>query len=853
MIGTCRSASVATTQLELKHLQGIGLMRSRSRSHATRNFPATLAVPRAARSKIGLAVAAALAGIAIPPAPAAAADAASGGSAGLQEVVVSARKVEENLQNVPISINVFTEKDLSNLGITEMDDYMQKVPSISYISTGPGTQLFVMRGVSDGSNPNYANTSSTGFFVDDMSLSYGGAQPDLHLYDIERIEILNGPQGTTFGAGAMSGAIRYITNKPDLRAFGAGVDFDGGQIQGAQQNWSFQGFVNIPLIDGVLGFRASAFSDSHGGFINNQLTTRTWVNGAVSDNSEWARNNYNRENVEGGRAALKAQFSEGWSALLSYGFQRQHTLGAWDEDPNLPPRTVARFGPESNLFETNMVEFRVDGDVGIGDLVYIGSYWNQERRQWNEYSQYEENFNAGAKLIPPTGFPGTQEGFTCLTDPYYGAGSPYSGCNPALQYYSYNLNPERYSNELRLSSKPGGHFHWLAGLYWERTTDKNYSNTYYMPGLQPNGQAFQSYLSYYGLTQPSLPAGEWYTYTETSHILQTSEFVNINFDVTDKLNIEAGVVHFKDEERYDTPILAFAYQPNQPSDFTTNSHKWNGKAGISYHVSDHAMVYADWAQGFRPGGANYGAPNSCYATTPSGAPGVPLTYAPDTLNNYELGWKTTSLENRLVWNGAAYYMDWKQLQALIYNALVCSAQSYNINVGDARIYGAETNLAYHINDDWTLQAAANYTDGHVISAATPDYQAYVGERLPFSPYFNWSWNLRYEHPLAAELRGYFQFDMAHKGDMWNGLNPEDKNTGLPRILQPAYTLMNLRLGLNAANGKWLTEFYITNLTDKNAIVYSNTGNFDLRLTTNEPRVYGLRLSYRFGKGAVGAD
>jgi outer membrane receptor protein involved in Fe transport len=198
-------------------------------------------------------------------------------------------------------------------------------------------------------------------------------------------------------------------------------------------------------------------------------------------------------------------------------------------------------------------------------------------------------------------------------------------------------------------------------------------------------------------------------------------------------------------------------------------------------------------------------------------------------------------------------MDWKQLQALIYNALVCSAQSYNINVGDARIYGAETNLAYHVNDDWTLQAAANYTDGHVISAATPDYQTYVGERLPFSPYFNWSWNLRYEHPLASELRGYFQFDMAHKGDMWNGLNPEDKNTGLPRILQPAYTLMNLRLGLNAANGKWLTEFYITNLTDKNAIVYSNTGNFDLRLTTNEPRVYGLRLSYRFGKGAVGAD
>ena len=165
-------------------------------------------------------------------APALAAAAADVTTGGLQEVVVTARKREENLQDVPVSIDVFTAKDMQNLGITSFDDYAQKVPSISFISVGPGTQLFVMRGVSDGSNPNYANTSATGFFVDDMSMSWIGVQPDLHLYDIERIEVLNGPQGTTFGAGSMAGAIRYITNKPDVNAFSAGVDFDAGQIQG---------------------------------------------------------------------------------------------------------------------------------------------------------------------------------------------------------------------------------------------------------------------------------------------------------------------------------------------------------------------------------------------------------------------------------------------------------------------------------------------------------------------------------------------------------------------------------------------------------------------------------------------
>jgi iron complex outermembrane receptor protein len=817
-------------------------MHSPSRARAARFlFGASTKRPRGAGSKIGVAVAAALASVAAPRAPAldaaAAADASGGG--GLQEVVVTARKREENLQDVPISIEVFTKKDLQHLGITSFEDYAEKVPSISFISTGPGTQLFVMRGASDGSNPNYPNTSSTGFFVDDMSLSYGGQQPDLHLYDIERIEVLNGPQGTTFGAGAMSGAIRYITNKPDLNAFSAGVDLNGGKIQGGQNNWTYEGFINIPIVAGVLGFRASAFSDSHGGFINNQLTTRNWVNGAVSDNALWARNNYNREHVEGGRAALKAALGDSWSALLTYHFQRQHTLGAWDQDPALAARTVARFGPESEDFQTKLLDFHVDGDVGIGDLVFASTYWSQPRRQWNEYSQYEENFNQGAGNVPPTGFPGTQEGFTCLNDPFYG--TQYAGCNPATQSYSYNLNPQGWSDELRLASKPGGRFHWLAGLYWEKTTDKNYNNAYYMPGLQYQGAAFQSYLAYYGLTQPTLPPGVWYAYTERSDYLQTTEFANISFDITDRFNVEAGTVHFHSDSKYYTPFFQFAYAPSLPSTSISDSHKWNSKFGMNYKVTDRIMVYADFGQGFRDGGSNTGDPQGCYNN------GVPLKYVPDTLNNYELGWKTTNLNGRLLWNGAAYFMDWKELQSLIYDPLVCPSSSFNINVGKARIYGVESNIDYKVNDNWSLQASGNYTDARIISAIDPVYQPYVGERLPFAPYFSWSWNARYEQPLGTRLRGYVQFDMAHKGDMWNGLNPNDKNTGLPRILQPAYTIMNVRFGLNPQGSHWLAEFYITNLTDKNAIVYSNTGNFDLRLTTNEPRVYGLRVNYRFGK------
>jgi iron complex outermembrane receptor protein len=802
-------------------------MHPRNRNCAARAVAAApmLMMPAAA-SRIGLAVAAALATSTVAPRAHAdaAADVAPGG---LQEVVVTARKRSENLQDVPLSIDVLTQKDVQNLGIVQFEDYATKVPSISFISVGPGTQTFFMRGVSDGSNPNYANTSATGFFLDDSSLSWFGVEPDLHLYDIERIEVLNGPQGTTFGASSMAGAIRYITNKPDVNAFSGGADFDGGKIQGGQENWTYEGFVNIPLIEGTLGFRASAFSASNGGFITNELTTRTWVNGTVSNNAEWAREGYNREHQEGMRAALKWVLNDKWSALFSYDYQRMSSDGAWDEDPGTPD-TVERFGPQALSNEDKIAQFHLDGDVGIADLVFASTYWSLPTRRWDEYSQYMQNYLGGA-----------QEGFTCLNDPVYGTG-PYSGCKVPLQYYEYHTNPERWSDELRLVSKPGGRFHWLVGTYWEKTRDKNSGSTYFMPGLQTGGAAFQYENAYYGTTGSSLPPGQWYSYTSRSDYLQTTEFANISYDITSKLNVEAGEVHFHSDFKYWDPYGQFAYNAVTPSLSEGSSHKWDSKLGINYKLTDTAMLYADWAQGFRDGGANSGDPQGCYNN------GVPAQYIPDTLNNYELGWKTTWLNNRLLWNGATYLMDWKNLQTIIYDVNICPSASFYANVGEARIYGAESNVDYKVNENWSFQGSASYTDSHLISSQYATFEGEVGERLPYVPYFNWSANLRYEHPLSGQLNGYWQWDIAHKGDMWDDLHVAGSN-GFPRMLQPEYSIMNLRLGMNPPAGQWLAEFYITNLTDKNAIIYTNTGNFDLRQTTNEPRTFGVRVSYRFGK------
>src|SRR5271166_2962108 len=248
----------------------------------------------------------------------------------LGEIIVTARKRTENLQDVPQSIDVYTSKDLQNLAISQFEDYATKTPSMSFISTGPGTQQFFMRGVSDGSNPNVTNTSSTGYFIDDMSMSYYGSIPDIHAYDIERIEVLNGPQGTLFGAGSMSGAVRIVTKKPDPNAFSAGIDLDAGKIDGASHNLTAEGFVNLPIVGGSTALRLSGYSLYQGGFINNLLTTRTWVNGVTSNNAAWAGHDYNVQKIEGGRAAVRQIFSEGWQALLTYSYQSQQHRGAWD-------------------------------------------------------------------------------------------------------------------------------------------------------------------------------------------------------------------------------------------------------------------------------------------------------------------------------------------------------------------------------------------------------------------------------------------------------------------------------------------------------------------------------------------
>ena len=399
------------------------------------------------------------------------------------------------------------------------------------------------------------------------------------------------------------------------------------------------------------------------------------------------RNDYNHENVKGGRLALKAQFGEDWSALLTYGFQQQHTNGAWDEDPTLAPRTVARFGPEQNLFETNMVDFHLDGDVGIGDLVFASAFWNQERRQWNEYSAYEQNYNGG-----------TQEGFTCLNDPYYGA-APFTGCNPATQFYSYNVI--RSAGRTSCGSRPrradvsiGS---WAVLAEHQRSTITATPITCRDCNTR---ERRSSTTRLYALTQASLPPGVWYTYTETSSRPADQRIRQHQFRRDRQAQCGSGrrALPLLYELRH--AGLAFAYAPEH-AELLSRDLAQDGRQGgrqLQIHRS-RAMVYADWAQGFRAGGSEL---RTTFRLLRNGVTADLLLRTRST---------TTSLAGRRPARtvgccGTARPTPWTgkscRRSSTMRSLPILELQHQRRH---ARIYGLESNIDYKIDEHLSLQAA----------------------------------------------------------------------------------------------------------------------------------------------------
>ncbi len=775
-------------------------------------------------SRLALAITAA-SGMAAAPALAQEAAEEEGAQPAIEEVIVTARKRESNIQDTPVSIQAFTADDIEQLDISRFEDFADQTASISYISVGPGSQIMHIRGVADGGIPHIGRTNeaTTAYYLDEQPVSgRRGGPPDIHLYDIERIEVLRGPEGTYYGASAVSGTVRIITNKPDTEAFDYGSEISGGSIAHGDTTYEAKGFVNVPLSDRMAA-RGVIWHSQSNGFVDNVREERVYRNGVTVNNDRWAEKDYNDETTTGGRLALSLDLNDTWQATLSALSQTLEADGAWDHDPTRrSDLVVARFGPERVDVDTKQYAFTLTGETPIGDIIYAGSYYDRQDLAVNDYSDYVEYASFGSWI----------QQHAC--EDYYWYSS--TGCSDPSIYFDHEDNASRVAHEVRLTSKTddGSRMNWLVGAYHERTWGNGYL-FWRMPNINFDNGPAGDYIRREAVDP--LPQEWWSCPGWKYEDYVSAVFGDVSWDFSDRLTVSAGMRFFQWEDGDDWGYsCGYGWESKggfdrneQAPDIREETYKFN----VRYDLTDDLLVYFGYGEGVRPGFRN---PNVTHEE-------VPVFVQADYTKSYEIGWKATLGDGRVHLNGAAYVIDWENFQTTLYDLLTVPFE-FRRNVEGSQIRGVEVDLTARLSYNLELRAGVAYNtaelEGDFATIAREERFVYAedGRRLAHVPEWSYTLGLRYTRPLNNGREVYGHAAWSYTDERWNLLARQSEQAP---VIMDAYSLLQLRGGMSF--GSWAAEVFVTNATDERAEIFQNSGYYDPRVTTNQPRTIGLRLIF----------
>ncbi len=731
----------------------------------------------------------------------------------LEEVLVTAQKRTESLQDVPISVLSLGEQQINQLGITNFDEYVAMLPNVSFSGVGPGTNQIFMRGASDGGDGNASGSQPTvGVYLDEQPVTAIGSNLDVYIYDIARIEALAGPQGTLYGASSQSGTLRIITNKPDPSAFAAAVDVDYSDTSDGSDSYALEGFVNMPIGDKA-AIRLVGWDTQQGGWIDNVPGTRTYEleGGYGSDpdptpggrqvtinNNKLVDEDQNTADNTGARAALRIDLSEKWVGTASILTQQLDTEGAFDQDPTLGENEIQRYTRDFQNDDFTQYALTLEGEIANHSIIYAGSYMERDLDYYGDYTAYGEE----AYWVPY---------YAC---DYYAdeAGQ----CTNLATYLDFNNKYERTSQELRLQSLAEGRLHYTAGLYYE-DSEHVYDQQWKMPGMSPSLWARGRENMFYNTDQKRTDE-QWAVFGEVTYDITKSLYATVGARHYDSTNELAGYTGWGRTNF----VEDYGFNVDSKTEDDDQIYKFN----LTWNVTDDALVYGTWSEGYRVGGLNRD-PN---VPTPS--------YAPDKLTNYELGWKTTLLEGRMRFNGAAYYSEWVDMQYTIYT-FDLSPVGNTYNVGEAEISGFETDLTYLVLENLTITAAAAYNDAQTSEdfvlangvVSVPD-----GTDLPNVPEIKYALTSRYEFELAG-LQSFAQVAYSYTDESWNDIRPSE------RVEQDDFANLNLRAGFD--KDSWGMDFYVDNVMDDNDNITVGPRAYYLTATPQRPLTVGVKLRMRF--------
>lgn len=763
----------------------------------------------------------------------------SSAAAALEEIVVTATKRGEVFtQDIPIGISAFTGESIEKYNFFSLDDYSRLEPGLQFATRGTGDSQLIIRGIQSPGAATVAfyfdETVMTAFNVQDG----GGRTPDIRLHDVERIEILKGPQGTTFGASAMSGAVRVITRKPDATAFDASVSAGGMFTEHGDPGANVSGMINIPLVENVLALRGVAWYEDNGGFIDQFVGTDGVVELEDANDSQ----------VAGGRIMGKWTPNERFS-LTAYAQIQEVDLDGWQAFYRKPTGTlvpipvfagpfaggiVGPFGGEFGDLEVtkhsrtpweddvHMFGATAEYDLGFADVVATANYFDRDTDMFTDTSPTSMSFG-----LPPTAV--------------------------SLQQFQ-----ERsiLSTELRFSSKFEGPFNFLAGFFYEEDdtfSDLNIIAADPLTGRLPCKGIREC------LASPALIPNIVFGRTLEQDLDFFRVFASMTYELTEQWTLGGGVAYF-DGELHDVefttqglppdgvipPILGGPPQtvpiPRLDEKADTDQVTWD--ASLAYEPTDDHLLYFRAATGFRPGGINGQGVGAAFGID------VPAAYDPDEVLSLEGGAKTSWFGDRLTVNLAYFKMFWDDMH--IRGEEPTGAFEFIGNAAEAEVDGVELEIMARPADPWLLSFGLTWLDarltadqefppGFPVLAGQP--RGFKGDPVPKVPEWALSGSAEYTVPMTF-LNGVQLVTRANFS--YTGPSKTEFNPGFAQYTEIGdYFLMNL--GASFYYDNWELRMFLNNVTDERAFVDISAGSAldGEDIFTVRPRSFGAQLNWRF--------
>ena len=840
--------------------------------------------------------------------PAANVQVAEADSAPADEIIVTAQRRTESIQNVPMTLQALSGNTLSQLNVNTFNDLIKYTPNVTVGSSGPGEGIIFMRGLSAGvaatqGSGGISTFPNVALYLDDQSMQFPGRNADVYVADLQRIEVLEGPQGTLFGGSAEAGAVRYITNKPVINQFSGHFEGSFGGTDGGAANGSFNATINVPLLRDSLAIRATIYDDHQGGYIDNIASPFTRLatdsgskaygfvpsptnqsNEGIYNNDALAKSNYNPVDYTGGRIEALWDINADWNLLVAESYQHLDAEGTFSTYPtgsNFQPLGALQtttFTPSYNKDTYWNTAWTLNGKVGDWKLVYTGAYMTRHIEQQQDYSNYSRT--AGGMYYQCTG---SATGF--------GSGSTF--CYSPVAYWHDNIRNTHHSEELRVSSPENKRFRVIAGGYYEKfqiddVQRYNYetipacTNALVAAGTGCNGVV--QTLPGATVNQPGLePQGTAFGDDIQRGYRQFAFFGSADFDITSNLTLTGGTRYYNYKEyevgaQFETDPgdcynKLVCTLPGYDVNLAANNdhvtyHGFKSRGVLTWKPKQGTLVYALFSQGFRPGGFNRGPAK--ILPDPFGVAQYirPNAYRPDSLTNWEIGLKTDLLDHEVTLNLSAYYMIWQNMQLQFFNPEGFGNLAFVTNGANFHIKGIEAQLAVRPFAGLSVQAGATYNDskqvsspcfisdnpgsstlGQCIKTAVSPFGT-IGANLPYSPHFQGNLRARYDWAGRGDLNWFVSGGVSYTGAMWNepSTYPSGEGVAIPttallRYRMPGYALLDASLGFRHDN--WTVSLFGENLTDSHASMFTASTQRVKSEVVVRPLTYGLKLGVNF--------